>query len=96
MEYVQTLQELLQFVELAAVAELTGAVGKKNQLELMHVKTVVVETAVDLSKATAQLKLQEETALTVLVAVAVALVNMNVQAELAAQVLSLLDIQSDM
>jgi hypothetical protein len=82
-------------VALVVAAELTGQVDKKNQLELMHVKTAVVEMAVYLSKATVKPKLQVETVLTVLAVAAVALVNMNVQAELAAQVLSLLDIQSD-
>jgi hypothetical protein len=95
MEYVQTSQVLQQFVELVAEVELTGQVDKKSQLELIHVKIVVVETAVDLSKATAQLRLQEETDRRILVAAAVVRVNMNVQAELAAQEWSLLDIQSD-
>jgi hypothetical protein len=95
MEYVQTSQVLQQFVELVAEVELTGHLDKKSQLELIHVKIVVVETAVDLSKATAQLRLQEETDRRILVAAAVVRVNMNVQAELAAQEWSLLDIQSD-
>jgi hypothetical protein len=45
-EYVQTSRERQQFAELAAAAELTGHLDSESQLELLHVRTVVVEMAV--------------------------------------------------